>query len=118
MFLGRVPDSSLSPNSLGPLGARSRWWAWLAARCWRLDRRPRMHQAGTSNPLTALLAQRAQPARGWEGGPGQKEGLEEAVEQNHGSQHLKARPALQCGLQPPKRGPSGLCRVTPAEACS
>lgn len=47
----------------------SRWWVWLAARCWRLDRQPHMHQAGTSNAPTALLAQRAQPAHRREGEP-------------------------------------------------
>lgn len=56
---------------------RGRWWAWLAARGWRLVCRPHMHQAGTSNTLTALLAPRVHlPAdgEGWPAGEGRAAG--------------------------------------------
>lgn len=123
-----------SPISLGPVGAGScRWrggrapeqaggglgWrpgagGWIAGPTHR-------HQVGTSNALTALLGPKGTGCpwtgrrwgRGaWAGGWGGGKLLCSLV-----SQPLKVGPTPAVWGEPTSEG-TGLCRVTPAEACS
>lgn len=83
MSLGRENPQPDQPGACGSRGlVGSCWWRGevghlteqvvglagsqvLALDCWA-----HMHRAGTSNALTAWLAQRPQPAHGGEGAPG------------------------------------------------
>lgn len=74
----------------------SRWWAWRAARCPRLNHQPHTHRVGTLSSPTALLARRAQPAPDGKGGLGGGKG--------RGRCPSEGRAGPTVWVQPPRQG--------------